>query len=115
MAEMISVFGSWVGLDETKEVQSSLDAQWMGIGPKVKEFESRFAERLGLCDAALMDSGSNSLHVAVKLLSLSAGTEIIVPSFTWISCAHAVLLNGCVPVFCDVDLATHNITADTIG
>lgn len=114
MGDMISVFGSQIGPEEIREAQSSLESQWMGIGPKVKEFERLFSERLGLVDAALVDSGSNSLHLAIKLLGLSEGSEIVLPSFTWISCAHAVILNRCVPVFCDVDLATYNVTAETI-
>lgn len=112
--EMISVFGADIGSDEIKEVQSSLEAQWMGIGPKVRSFEEQFSLRLGLPDLAMIDSGSNSLYIAVSLLNLPPGTEVILPSFTWISCAHAIVLNGCVPVFCDVDLDTHNVTIDTI-
>ncbi len=111
---MISVFGSSVGQDEIEEVKSSLEAQWMGIGPKVRAFESAFSQRLKLPDFALLDSGSNSLYMAVKMLDLPKGSEVILPSFTWISCAHAVVLCGCSPVFCDVELETHNVTIDTI-
>lgn len=112
---MITVFGSKVGKEELEEIRTSIDAQWMGIGPKTKAFEVGFAERLGLTDFALLDSGSNSLHMAIKLLSLPTGAEVILPSFTWIACAHAIVLAGCVPVFCDVDLYTQNVTAETIA
>lgn len=115
MAEMISVFGSSIGEAEIKEVQHSLASQWMGIGPKVRQFETEFTKRLKLTDLAMIDSGSNSLHVAIKLLNLPAGSEVILPSFTWISCGHAVVLNGCIPVFCDVDFETQNVTAETIA
>ncbi|HXU83036.1 MAG TPA: DegT/DnrJ/EryC1/StrS family aminotransferase [Polyangia bacterium] len=111
---MISVFGSKVGPEELEEVRGSLEAQWMGIGPKTKAFEAAFSKRLGLTDLALLDSGSNSLYLAIKLLKLPPGSEIIVPSFTWIACAHAVVLAGCVPVFCDVELETQNCSARTI-
>src|SRR6185436_14093308 len=43
------------------------------------------------------------------------GSEVILPSLTWISCAHAVVLAGCVPVFCDVELDTQNVSARTIA
>ena len=109
---MINVFGSLVGKEELDEIRTSLEAQWMGIGPKTAAFEKDFARRLGLPEFVLLDSGSNALHMAVKLLDLPAGSEVVVPSFTWISCAHAVVLSGCVPVFCDVDLDTHNVTAE---
>ncbi|MEK7858378.1 MAG: DegT/DnrJ/EryC1/StrS family aminotransferase [Elusimicrobiota bacterium] len=109
---MINVFGSLVGKEELDEIRTSLEAQWMGIGPKTAAFEKDFARRLGLPEFVLLDSGSNALHMAVKLLDLPAGSEVVVPSFTWISCAHAVVLSGCVPVFCDVDPDTHNVTAE---
>jgi dTDP-4-amino-4,6-dideoxygalactose transaminase len=111
---MISVFGSKVGREELTEVRSSLGAQWMGIGPKTKAFEAAFAERLGLPGFALLDSASNSLHVALKLLGLRAGSEVILPSLTWIACAHAVVLCGHRPVFCDVELDTQNCSRRTI-
>jgi dTDP-4-amino-4,6-dideoxygalactose transaminase len=112
---VISVFGSKVGREELDEIRTSLEAQWMGIGPKTKAFEERFAVRLGAKDFALLDSGSNGLFMAVKLLNLAPGTEVILPSLTWISCAHAVVLAGCVPVFCDVEADTQNVTAETIA
>ena len=111
---MISVFGSKVGQEELDEIRTSIEAQWMGIGPKTRAFEEQFAHRLGMPGFALLDSGSNSLYMAVKLLNLAPGAEVILPALTWISCAHAVVLAGCVPVFCDVDLDTQNVTAETI-
>lgn len=107
---MITVFGSLMGPEELEEVRTSLEAQWIGIGPKTAAFEKQFAERLGLPGFVLLDSGSNALHLAVKLLDLPPGSDVIVPSFTWISCAHAVVLCGHKPVFCDVDLDTYNVT-----
>ena len=112
---MISVFGSKVGQEELEEIRSSLEGQWMGIGPKTGAFEKAFAQRLGLKDFALLDSGSNSLVMACKLLDLPAGGEVILPAFTWIACAHAVLLAGCRPVFCDVEMDTLNVSAATIA
>lgn len=111
---MISVFGSLVGPEEVEEIRTSIEAQWLGLGPKTAAFEKEFARRLNLREFALVDSGSNALYLAVKLLNLAPGSEVIVPSFTWISCAHAVKLCGCTPVFCDVDLDTHNVTAETV-
>ncbi len=111
---MINVFGSLMGPEELAEIKTSLEAQWIGIGPKTAAFEKNFAERLDLPGFVLLDSGSNALQMAVKLLDLPPGSEVIVPSFTWISCAHAVALCGHKPVFCDVDLDTHNATKKTV-
>lgn len=112
---MISVFGSSVGADEIREVSACLESQWLGHGSRVDAFEQRMAKRLGIDDFLLVDSGSNALFMAVKLLSLPPGSEIIVPTFTWVACAHAVLLAGHWPVFCDVDPETQNVTAATIA
>ncbi len=112
---MISVFGSKVGNEELEEIRTSIENQWMGIGPKTKLFEKRFSERLGLGDFVMLDSGSNSLYLAMKLLDLPAGSEVILPTFTWISCATAIVLNNCKPMFADIDLKSQNITADTIA
>lgn len=111
---MINVFGSRVGAEEIAQVSESINNQWMGIGPKVKEFEEKYQERLGLKNFALLDSGSNALYLACTILNLPKGSEIIVPTFTWVSCAQAVLLAGHKPVLCDVDVNTMNVTADTI-
>lgn len=111
---IISVFGSSVGEEEIDEIRSSIESQWMGIGPKVQRFERLFAERLGTPDFTLVDSGSNALYMAVRLLNLPSRSEVILPSLTWIACAHAVVLAGCVPVFCDVDVDTFNVSRDTV-
>ncbi|MFA5014475.1 MAG: DegT/DnrJ/EryC1/StrS family aminotransferase [Actinomycetota bacterium] len=112
---MISVFGSKVGKEELEEIRTSIENQWIGIGPKTSLFEKNFSERLKLNDFVMLDSGSNSIYLAIKLLDLPAGSEIILPTLTWISCATAVVLNGCKPVFADIDLETQNITAETIA
>jgi len=111
---MISVFGADLGDDEIREISSSIENNWMGMGPKVKRFEAMLSERLGVPDIALVDSGSNALLLATHLLALPVGSEVILPSLTWVSCAHAVALAGCRPIFCDIDLASYNVTAETI-
>lgn len=111
---MINVFGSKVGVEEIAQITESINNQWMGIGPKVNEFETKFRERLGLKNFALLDSGSNALYLACTILDLPKGSEIIVPTFTWVSCAQAILLAGHKPVICDVDVNTMNITVDTV-
>jgi len=111
---MISVFGSKVGQEELAEVADSMGKQWLGTGPKIAAFEKEFTQRLRLQNTMVVSSGSNALHLAVKILNLPPGSDIIVPSFTWVSCAHAVVLAGHHPVFCDVDINTHNVTGETV-
>ena len=112
---MISVFGSKVGKEELEEIRTSIENQWIGIGPKTKKFEEGLAKRLGVKEFVLLDSGSNSLYMAIKLLKLKPGSEVILPSLTWISCATAIVLAGCKPVFCDVEIDSQNVSYDTIA
>ena len=111
---MISVFGSNVGPKEILAVQECMESQWMGFGQKVLDFEEKFKCHAKLDNFAMVDSGSNALYMAISLLNLPKQSEIILPSFTWVSCAQAVLLAGHIPVFCDVDLNTMNIRLEDI-
>jgi aminotransferase len=112
--KLIRVFGSGLGPEELEELRDCLDRQWIGMGPKTAELETQLAAHLGVDDFVLLNSGSNALHMAVHLLGLSAGSEIILPSFTWASCASAAVMCGLRPVFCDVDIATMNLNASTV-
>lgn len=105
---MISVFGASTDAREVAALAPSVTDGWMGLGPRVKEFESALTKHVG-APVVMVDSGSNALHVAVALLDLPPRSEVVLPSFTWVSCAHAVVLAGHVPVFADVDPDTQNI------
>jgi Predicted pyridoxal phosphate-dependent enzyme apparently involved in regulation of cell wall biogenesis len=108
---MISVFGSFIGKEEIEAVTSCMESNWLGFGKNVDLFEKKFSERLRLSSFAMVDSGSNALFMAVKLLDLPPNSEVILPSFTWVSCAQSILMAGHKPVFCDVDINTMNIRA----
>src|SRR6185436_16455963 len=84
---------------------------WMGMGPRVAAFEAAIGARLD-APLVMVDSGSNALHAAVAALDLAPGSDVLVPSWTWIACANAVVLAGHRPVFVDVDEATQNVTAE---
>ena len=111
---MISVFGSKVGKEEIDGVAACMQSQWMGFGKKVSEFEEKLSQKFFIPNFCMVDSGSNALYMACVLLNLPKGSEIILPSFTWVSCAQSILMAGHQPVFCDVDLETFNVTAEHI-
>lgn len=111
---MISVFGSKIEEEEIDNVIQIMKSQWIGFGDKVIEFEKRFSKRFDISNFIMVDSGSNALFLAIRLLNLPIGSEIIIPSFTWVSCAQAVLMSGMKPVFCDVDKDSMNIDAKAI-
>jgi aminotransferase len=111
---MINVFGSRVGAREIANVVACMESQWMGFGGSVAKFEEAFGARYKVPNFIMVDSGSNALFLAVTLLNLPQGSEVIVPSFTWVSCAQAVIMAGHTPVFCDVDLRTMNVRREDI-
>ena len=111
---MISVFGCSVGEEEKHLLNKTIDSQWLGLGGQVELFENKMKTFFSTDNFLMVDSGSNALYLAVKLLNLPTGSEIILPSFTWVSCAQAILLAGHKPIFCDVDLVTMNVTEEHI-
>lgn len=111
---MISVFGSLVSDEEIANVKECMQSQWMGFGKNVDKFENKYMLKYNMSNYAMVDSGSNALFMAVKLLNLPPGSEVILPAFTWVSCAQAIILAGHKPVFCDVDLQTMNVRREDI-
>lgn len=85
-----------------------LDRHWLtNRGPFVREFEQRIADMLGVKHCIAMCNGTVALEIAVRALGMKG--EVIVPSFTFIATAHCLQWQEITPVFCDVDLVTHNI------
>jgi len=113
----IQVFGSQLDREELAEVSDCISRQWIGMGPKTAALETSLAAHLGVDDVVLLNSGSSSLQMAVHLLGIPPGTgaEIILPSFTWVACASAIVLAGHRPVFCDVDPASMNLDPQSVA
>jgi dTDP-4-amino-4,6-dideoxygalactose transaminase len=89
-------------------VADILDRRWLtNSGQYVKELEQRIAEFIGVKHCIAMCNATVALEIAIRALGLTG--EVIVPSFTFIATAHALQWQQIVPVFCDIDPATHNI------
>jgi dTDP-4-amino-4,6-dideoxygalactose transaminase len=110
--ELLQVFGATFGEPELEAVRDALERGWIGMGPGVKRFEEALAERFGV-EVVMVNSGTSALQLAVDLLDLPEGSEVVLPSFTWVGCAHAIALAGHTPVFADVDPETANVDAAT--
>ncbi|WP_025774180.1 LegC family aminotransferase [Neomoorella thermoacetica] len=78
-------------------------------GPLVREFEQRFAAYLGISHAVAVVNGTAGLHLALKLLGIGPGDEVIVPALTFIATVNPVVYVGARPVAVDVDPRTWNI------
>lgn len=111
---MISVFGSDIKQKEIKYVTECMKSNWLGYGKIVERFEEEYSRKMGVQNFLMVDNCSNALYMAIHLLNLPQGSEVILPSLTWVSCAQAILLCGHKPVFADVDYHTMNITREFI-
>jgi perosamine synthetase len=105
----IPQFAPYLGEEEIRELIETIRNNWITEGPKTKEFESRIAGIIGVKHAIVVNNGTISLYLALRLLDVGPGDEVIVPDFTFIASANAVTLTGATPVFCDIDPETFNI------
>lgn len=98
-------------LDETeiKNVIEVLKSGMLASGAEVNNFENAFADYIGTKYAIATTSGTTALDIVLKALDIRSGDEVIVPDFTFISTANAVLFQNARPVFVDIDEETFAI------
>ena len=104
-----------VGEEEWLAVREPIMSGWLTSGPRVREFERLFAERHKVKHAIAVTSCTTALHLALAALDIKEGDEVLVPAFTWVSTANAVLYCGAKPIFVDVDPVTFNIDPSDIA
>ena len=101
--------------DEEQLIVECLRTGWISSeGPFVKQFEDQFAARVNRRYGIAVSSGSAALEVAIAALGIGPGDEIILPTFTIISCAAPVVRAGATPVVVDCDPHTWNMQADAV-
>jgi perosamine synthetase len=101
--------------NETEYLAECVRTGWISSeGPFIPRFEAAMAQISGRRHGVAVTNGSVALDIAVHALSLPPGDEVIIPTFTIISCAAAVVRAGLVPVVVDCDPATWNMTAAAV-
>src|ERR1700722_18723757 len=100
---------------ETEYVKDCIASGWISSdGAYLRSFEEKWANFCGVKYGVAVSNGTTALQVAVAALQLEPGSEIILPSFTIISCAIAVIEAGCTPVLVDADPDTWCMDLDQV-
>jgi dTDP-4-amino-4,6-dideoxygalactose transaminase len=101
--------------EELAALSGAVDSNWIApVGPEVDGFERDLCARVGVEHAVALSSGTAALHLAMKLVGVEEGDEVIVPSLTFAATANAVLYERGRPVFVDCEPTTWNIDPELL-
>jgi perosamine synthetase len=107
---MIPVNTPFLGKEELANVSDCLKSGWISSrGSYIKSFEEGFAKFCGVSYGISTTSGTTALHLALATLGIGKGDEVIMPTFTMIATAYAVLYTGARPIFIDSEARTWNM------
>jgi len=104
-----------MGSAERDLLLDAFDSNWIApLGPHVDAFEREFCEIVGVPHAAALSSGTAALHLALLMLGVGPGDEVLVSTFTFAATANVVTYLGATPVFIDSDRESWNIDPDLL-
>jgi dTDP-4-amino-4,6-dideoxygalactose transaminase len=111
---MIPVARPFIGQEEEYGVLQVLRSGWVTQGPRVAEFETRFASYIGCRHAIAVSSCTTALQLALLAKGIGPGDEVICPSLSFIATANAIASTGATAVFGDIDLDTYNLDPQVV-
>ncbi|MDO9325771.1 MAG: DegT/DnrJ/EryC1/StrS family aminotransferase, partial [Methanoregula sp.] len=103
-----------IGQEEISAVTAVLESGMLAAGDRVLELETKFADFCGTTHAVAINNGTAALHAALLAADIGHGDEVVVPSFSFIATASAVLMCGAKPIFCDVNDQTFTINPEQL-
>jgi perosamine synthetase len=104
-----------IGQEEISAVSDVLKSGMLASGDRVLDFERKFADFCGSNHAVAVNNGTAALHAALLAAGIGPGDEVIVPAFTFVATASAVVMCGAKPVFADVDEMTFTISPQQVA
>ncbi len=111
---MIPVMKPWLGEEEARAAADAVCSGWVAQGPRVAEFESRFAAHVGAEHGVAVSSCTTGLHLCLHLLGIGLGDEVVVPSFSFVATTNCARYVGATPVFADIEPEDGNLSARTV-
>lgn len=115
---MIPINAPQIGKEEieavVKVLKSGILTHGLGAGPMVTKFEKEFTNFVKMKHSIAVNSGTAALHTAIVGACIKLGDEVILPSFTFVATAEAVVMAGAQPVFVDINPETYNISPKEI-
>lgn len=99
----------YLGEEEARAACAVIRSGSLSLGPKLPEFEKRFAATVGTRYAVAVNSGTSGLHLCMKGLDIGPGDEVITTPFSFVASSNPVIFEGARPVFADIDEKTYNI------
>lgn len=109
MIDRIPIARPELGEPEWRAVREVIDSGWITQGPKVVDFERAVARVTGAVEGVAVSSCTTALHLALVISGIGHGSEVIVPSMSFIATANAVVHAGATPVFAEVDPVSYNL------
>jgi len=95
-------------------ILQTVDSGWFIGGEPVEKFENAFTDYIGTTKCVSCGSGTDALELILQGYGIGPGDEVILPSFTWISDAEAVINVGAMPVFADINSSGYNLSFDDV-
>ncbi|MBD3308789.1 aminotransferase class I/II-fold pyridoxal phosphate-dependent enzyme [candidate division KSB3 bacterium] len=106
---MIPITKPHLTSEDAQAAYETILSGWVTQGPKVQEFEERFAAYVGAKYAVAVSSCTAALHLAMIVAGIGPGDEVICPSFSFIATANSIKYAGATPVFADIEPNTYNL------
>lgn len=111
---MIPIALPYISKEEGELVAQTVTSGWVTQGPKVQEFEERFAQYVGAKFAVAVSSCTAALHLCFLIAEIGEGDEVICPSMSFIATANAIKYAGAMPIFAEVEPATYNLDVEDV-
>jgi len=106
---MIPIAKPYLTKEEAQAAYDTILTGWITQGPRVAEFEEKFAKYVGSKYAVAVSNCTTGLHLAMIVAGVGAGDEVICPSMSYIATANSIKYVGAIPVFADVDPVSYNM------